>query len=328
MELADVRAAARLIAPHTPPTPLVRVPESWLPSPETTLFLKREDCQRSGSFKGRGALHFLTRLAAEGLVRGVVTYSSGNHGRAVAEAAAALGVSALVAVPDAVDPSKEAAIRAAGAEVVHAGPTSASRREAGERAATERGWSIVPPFDHEWIVAGQGSLTLEILEELRQRDLHLDGLWVPVGGGGLASGQAVALAEAAPAACLHTVEPAGASCLARSVAVGERVALEESASVADGLLPLAVGDLNWRILSAAASSSPPRLRTHTVADDVIVNSLRRLRLDLGIPSEPSGAVAAAPFLAPDAEVEVPGGVHVAVVSGGNVDSARLTRLIE
>ncbi len=320
MDIDAIRAAYRRIRSTVERTPLAAVPADRLPRRDVELLLKLECRQRSGAFKARGATHFLERLREESpSVRGVVTYSSGNHGRAVAEAARAAGLAAVVTVPDGIDPSKAAAITAAGAELIRAGGTSESRREAAIATAESRGFAIVPPFDHDWIIAGQGTVGLEILDEV----FELAGVWIPVGGGGLAAGVATAIRAVRPEARIYGVEPEGAASLAASLAAGTRTLLERAHSVADGLLPLQVGERNWAILSEA------RVEGVTVSEEEIVDSLRILRA-LGIESEPSGAVAAAPLLLADriaAGGAAPPGTHVAIVSGGNVAPERLRKLL-
>jgi len=303
-------------------TPLVEVPGRWLPE-GARLFLKLEDRQRSGSFKARGAAHFIERLCDERTPAGVITYSSGNHGRAVAEAAAARRIPALVTVPDGIDASKARAIIDAGAELVLAGGTSESRRERAQSIAADRGWSLIPPFDHEWIIEGQSTVAAEIIEDLP----GLSDLWSPVGGGGLAAGSAATLAAHAPEVRLHAVEPEGAAAYSASVRSGRRVRLDRAESVADGLLPLSIGERNWEWLRRVAA------RPVTVTEAQILASLRILRLELGVAAEPSGAVSAAPLLAGGARSEGSGsgagepGVHAAIVSGGNIAPERLERLL-
>ncbi len=322
MNWESIEEAQRRIEKSIVRTLLFEVPSRFCPMGARVL-LKLENTQISGSFKARGAFNFIDRLcSAPTLPPGVVTFSSGNHGRAVAEAAAARGLPALVTVPDDVDSAKAAAIAAAGAEVVRAGPTSESRCERALAIAEERGWTVIPPFDHDWIIEGQATAAAEILEDCPD----LTDLWVPVGGGGLSAGSAATLLARGPEVRLHAVEPAGAAGYAESVARGERVRLEGTASVADGLLPLAIGERNWAWLR--------RIEAHpvTVTEAMILASFRRMRLDLGIEAEPSGAVAAAPLLFPPrserSEAGLLPGVHVAIVSGGNVDSLRVQRLLE
>ncbi len=320
VSLAAVRDAATLLVDRVRRTPLLEVPASIHHCDGVDLFLKLECNQVSGAFKARGARHFLARLLAAGQPpAGVVTYSSGNHGRAVAEAAAAFDLPAVVTVPDHVDASKEQAIVAAGAEAIRAGATSESRESLARQIAAERGWVIVPPFDHEWIVAGQGTAMLEILDELGAAPT---GVWAPVGGGGLAAGCAAVLREAAPETTLHTVEPTGAACFAAAARAGEVVRLDSVDSVADGLLPLSVGTLNFHTLIAT------RYRAHTVEDDAIAQTFRTLRRGLAVECETSGAVSSTPIITgPHDGHEIDPGVHVAIVSGGNIAPARLAKLL-
>lgn len=322
MDLNDaaVAAAAERIMSRVQRTPLYEVPSEDLPG-GVRLLLKLECTQVAGAFKARGAHHFISRLLDAGRPAGVMTYSSGNHGRAVAEAARAEGIAALVVVPDHVDPSKEANIRAAGAEVVYGGPTSQSRKDVADSLSAERGWVIIPPFDHPWIIAGQATAGREILEEIPEPT----GVWTPVGGGGLAAGLAVALREASPSTTLNTVEPEGASTFASSHRAGELRALETADSVADGLLPLRVGSLNWHVLSTQGDWSRPVV-AHTVSDSAITRNFARLIQRYGLAVEPSAAVSSVPFFDSEARSIEPG-VHVAIVSGSNVSDERRQRLL-
>ena len=317
-----ISLAARRIAESVRRTPLVEVPAARLPD-GVRLLLKLECQQVAGAFKARGAHHFLDRLLAEHAaagttLAGVITYSSGNHGRAVAEAAAAREVPALVTVPDGVDRSKAASIERAGAELVRAGPTSESRKARALEIAEERGWAVVPPFDHDWIIEGQGTVTAEILEECPE----VTDLWAPVGGGGLAAGAARTLLLRAPSVRLHCVEPEGAAAFGASVAAGERVTLASTTSVADGLLPLAIGERNWQWLREKGAIA------ETVTDEKVVATLALFHRELEVRAEPSGAVAATPLLNPAPDDPPRAGVHVAIVSGGNVDPRRLAALLE
>lgn len=307
--------ARRRIAGRVSRTPLIEVPGRWLPT-GARLFLKLECEQVSGSFKARGAAHFIDRLCDARMPPGVLTFSSGNHGRAVAEAASARRIPALVTVPEGIDGSKARAIVEAGAELVRAGTTSESRRVRAEEIAAERGWTVIPPFDHEWIIEGQSTVAAEIIEDLPEAS----DLWAPVGGGGLAAGSAALLAARAPHVRLHAVEPEGAAAYAESVRRGRRVRLERAESAADGLLPLSIGERNWTWLCRVAA------RPVTVSERQILASLRRLRLDLSVAAEPSGAVAPAALLTAGTGAEIPG-VHVAIISGGNIDPERLAGLL-
>ncbi len=328
--IADLATeAAQMLQDQLIRTPLVEIPAGLLPAGPDRLFLKLECHQVSGSFKARGATHFIERLlrdaavAGEPLPAGVLTYSSGNHGRAVSEVAAAHGLPALVVAPETIDAVKAKAVTAAGAELVRVGPTTDERKERAEQIAAERGWTMIPPFDHDWIMAGQGTLLLEVLEDLELLEVlgGLDHLWVPVGGGGLSGGCAAVAAVEAADCQVHTVEPVGSASLAQSLAAGQHLRLEQTASEADGLLPLTVGDRNWQVLSAL------KVVPEVISERQLIQSLKILHHKVEIAAEPSGACAAAPILAANPEEPLPGGIHVAVVSGGNVSAERLARLL-
>lgn len=290
---ADVRAARERIDRFVRRTPLVA-------SPHPGLWLKLENEQRSGAFKARGAFAALTarRLAPAG----VVTHSSGNHGRALAEAAAELGIPATVVVPDTAAAHKVAAIERAGATVLTVAP--AERRSVADALARD-GRTLVPPFDDEDVMAGQGTTGLEICE---QAPHPVSRVWVPVGGAGLLSGVAVALSGTGTT--VTGVEPALAADYADSVARGRRVSWPVEATsrtVADGLRLPSVGERPWRHLRAL------RIGVVTVSEDQIHAALDWLD-GIGIAAEPSGAVSVAGALACG---PVSSGMEVAIVSGGN-----------
>jgi threonine dehydratase len=295
----DVRAAAVRIAPFVQRTRLV-------PTPDPTLWLKLENEQRSGAFKARGAFSALTSLAAEQRAHGVVTHSSGNHGRALAEAAAALGCPVTIVVPDNALPHKVAAIRAAGATVVVVAVAERAERAA---ALVEQGLTLVPPFDHLDVMAGQGTVALELLEQTRALGLPLRRVWAPIGGGGLLSGIAVALDDTGVTPV--GVEPDLAADYVDSVHQKRLVAWsvrDTSRTVADGLRLPSVGRLPWAHLDAR------HVRAVTVGEGEILAAQQWLD-DLGISAEPSGAVSVA--AARRGRRDPGDGVEVAVVSGGN-----------
>lgn len=293
---ADVLAAAQRIAPYVRRTRLV-------PSTRDRLWLKLENEQRSGAFKARGAFSALTALTPQQRAQGVVTHSSGNHGRALAEAAAALGCPVTVVVPDNAMPHKVQAIRACGARVLVVPVADRAHRAA---ALVASGLTFVPPFDHREVMAGQGTVALEVLEQAAEHPLDLRRIWAPVGGGGLLSGIAVALDGSQVTAV--GAEPELAGDFADSVRHGQRRAWDVSATartVADGLRLPSVGELPWRNLHARG------VAVVTVTECEIIQAQSWLD-EQGIVSEPSGAVSVAAALRSDAV-----GVDVAVVSGGN-----------
>jgi threonine dehydratase len=307
--LDDVRAAAKNIAGIAVRTPLL--PCSW----EDGLYLKPENLQPMGAFKIRGALHALASLPAAVRAAGVVTESSGNHGQALAYAGRRLAAPVVVVMPDVASPAKIEATRGYGAEVVLVPP--AERSSHVQRLVNERGLTFVPPYDHRDIIAGQGTIGLEILADLSDVDTVL----VPVGGGGLASGVATAVRSLAPHVTVIGVEPALAADAAESLAAGElRIWPTEQTyrTVADGLRT------NLSALTLA------HLRVHlagivTVTDEEILSTVRVLARSARIVAEPSGAVAMAAYL--HRRDELPGGRTVAIVSGGNIEPGLLARVL-
>src|SRR5947207_10309927 len=208
-------------------------------------YLKLENLQPIGAFKIRGAYNAISRLPPAARRAGVITYSSGNHGQAVAYAAQLLGIRAVVVMPETAPAVKVAGVQKWGGEVVFAGRTSQDRQVKAEELSAREGLAVVPPFDHPDIVAGQATVGLEIAADLPD----VGTVVVPVGGGGLISGVVVGLAAAGSVARVWGVEPAGAPKLARSLAAGRPVRLERTASLADGLITLSVGDIPFAQLA-------------------------------------------------------------------------------
>jgi threonine dehydratase len=303
--LDDIRLAADDIAGVAVRTPLL--PCLW----DDDLLLKPESLQPVGSFKLRGATHAVARLAAEQRARGVVTHSSGNHGQALAYAARVAGAPCTVVIPEAAPPVKVDQVRAFGAEVVLVPP--AERQERAERIAAEQGRTLVPPFDHRHVIAGQGTIGLEIVEDLPDVDVVL----VPVGGGGLSAGVATAVKALRPSAAVIGVEPAYAADARDSLAAGEVVVwdvVRTYRTSADGL----------RTNLSALTFAHLRERLDgivTVTEQEIIAAMARLVLGSRLVVEPSGAVATAARMFH--REELPAGRTVAVVTGGNVDPAML-----
>ena len=303
--LDAIQAARARIAPTARVTPVV--PASSDPA-WAHLWLKCENLQLGGAFKLRGALNFVGQMDPDVAARGVVTFSSGNHGQALAIAAGHFGIPATVVMPTTAPAVKVDGARRFGADVRFAGTTSIDRQLAAETLAAGRGLTVVPPFDHPHIIAGQGTSGIEILEQCA----GVAAVYVPVGGGGLISGIAAAVRRLAPGVRVVGVEPAGADKMTRSLAAGAPRSLERSASIADGLLALRPGDLTFAHVSALVD------QIVTVTDDEIRAAMRFLAAHAKLVAEPSGAasVAGAMRLAPAGS----DGVHVAVVSGGNVSA--------
>src|SRR3954463_15141765 len=222
---ADITLARERIKAVARETPLIDV-SAIAGHP---LWLKCESLQPGGAFKIRGAYNMIAQLPAGERARGVIPYSSGNHGQAVAISARALGIPAVVVMPTTAPAVKVEGAKAFGAEVVFAGTTTIHRRAKAEEIAAARGLTMVPPFDHEWVIAGQGTLGLEILEQCPGVGTVL----APVGGGGLIAGVAAAIKQAKPDVTVIGVEPAGAASMKTSIDAGEIRTLETVQSIAD-----------------------------------------------------------------------------------------------
>jgi threonine dehydratase len=304
--LDEVRAAADRITGVAWRTPLLAERTARLEAAKR-IRLKCENLQQGGAFKLRGAYNFIALLTEEERSRGVITYSSGNHGRAVALAARQLGLPAVVVVPVDAPSVKVEGIRRLGAEVFHEGTTSVQRKRRAEEIAAERGMKIVPPFDHRHIIAGQGTVGLEIVEDWP----HVQRVVVPVGGGGLLSGVAAAVRALLPEAEVFGVEPSGAASMSRSLEAGHPVELESVASVADGLKPVRPGDLTFAHVDALVSG------VIVVEDEEILKALAWCAEECHLLVEPSGAAGVAAVMSgrlPDPDVPT-----AIILSGGNVD---------
>src|SRR6267378_692593 len=275
--------------------------------------LKLENEQPVGAFKIRGAYNAIRKLPHTVRQHGVITYSSGNHGQAVAYAAKQFGVRAVIVMPETAPAVKVEGVKQWGGEVVLAGRTSEDRRIKAEEIAARDGLAVVPPFDHADIVAGQATVALEIVEQLPE----VETVVVPVGGGGLISGIVAGLAAVDSKAVVWGVEPAGAPKLHHSLAAGAPVQLERTASIADGLITLSVGAIPF----AELSRQRDRMRgVVLVEDDSIRAAVQFLWRTRRLAVEPSGAATTAALLAG----AVPRSrTTVLVVSGGNVDRSLL-----
>ena len=299
--IAEIQQARERIRPIVQVTPMVDVSAAA----GRPLFLKCENLQPGGAFKIRGAYNMVAQLSDDQRRRGVITYSSGNHGQAMALAARQLGAPAVVVMPTTALAVKVDGARAFGAEVILAGTTSTERRERAEAEASRRGLTMVPPFDHEWIIAGQATIGLEILEQLPDAAA----VAVPIGGGGLAAGVAAAIKQTNPKVRVVGVEPHGAAAMQAALAAGHPVTLSRTASIADGLMPVRVGDLTFEHVRRFADA------VVSVADDRIVAAMLWAFTRAKIVAEPSGAASLAAAL--DGAIDAAGPI-VAIVSGGNV----------
>ena len=309
VSLDDIRSAAERIRGIARTTPLLDV-SSLAGRP---LFLKCESLQPGGAFKIRGAYNMVAQLSPEQRARGVVTYSSGNHGQAMALAARELGALAVVVMPTTAPPIKIEGARAFGAEVILEGTTSVDRLRRAQKEAETRGLTMVPPFDHEWIIAGQGTLGLEILEQRPD----VEAILVPVGGGGLLAGVATAVKAVKRSVRIIGVEPAGAAAMKASFDAGEPVTLPRTASVADGLMPVRPGDLTYAHARTFVDE------VVTVEDPQIIDAVLWAFEKAKIVAEPSGAATIAAALFDRIQCAGP---LVAIVSGGNMAMERLAEL--
>jgi threonine dehydratase len=277
------------------------------------LHLKCENLQPIGAFKIRGAYNMIAQLDPAERARGVLTYSSGNHGQAVAYAAKVLGIPAVIVMPTTAPAVKVQGARALGAEVIFEGTTTLHRRARAEQEQTARGLMMVPPFDHEWIIEGQGTAGLEILEDLPETGTVV----VPVGGGGLISGVSGAVKALRPGVRVVGVEPAGAPKMSVSLAAGHPVTLESTTSIADGLLAIRPGDLTFAYAQRFVDDIVQ------VSDEAIIRATLWLFDRARLVVEPSGAASVAAVF--EDLVNGPEPV-VAMISGGNVALETLTGL--
>jgi threonine dehydratase len=286
MGVADVRAAAERLAGRVIRTPALRC-EALDRLAGAEVWLKAENLQHVGAFKARGALNGLSLLDPAVRARGVITYSSGNHAQAVAYAARSFGVAATIAMPTDAPSVKVAGVRALGATIVFAGTTSDDRREAALALAEASGAVIIEPFDHPHTIAGQGTATLELCEQVAEATDggRLDALIVPVGGGGLLAGACLVCADAGIP--VYSAEPRSCDAFARSVEAGARVDVQPGPTLADGLKPVRIGALNWEIAGPAVAG------VFRVDEPELGLALVRLLLGAKVLVEPSGAAALA-----------------------------------
>jgi threonine dehydratase len=311
---ASIREAARGLAGIAFRTPLLPAP--WLDlGLGAEVRLKCENLQRTGTFKIRGAYTALARLTADERARGVITFSSGNHGQALACAAGLFGVPAVVVMPTTAPSVKVEGARRLGAEIVLEGTTSLDRRQRAEQIAAERGLTMVPPFDHPDIIAGQGTVGLEILDEWPEADTIV----TPVGGGGLLAGIAAWARFARPDCRLIGVEPENAAALRRSLDAGRPVTIEPAPTLADGLAPVRPGDLTFAHARELVDD------VLLVSEDELLDATRSLIRGSRLLVEFSGAAAVAALLS--GRLPVRGRRVAAVLSGGNLDLRAATPLL-
>ena len=311
--IGDLEAAASVLAPVAVRTPLLPA-DALTEIVGAPVWIKPEMLQRGGAFKFRGAYNYVSHLDPEERKRGVIAPSSGNHAQAVALAAKLFGVPATVVMPTTVTTAKANGAKRLGARVVLAGTTTAHRMERAEELTREEGLALVPPYDHPTIIAGQGTVGLEIAADLP----NVDTVLVPVGGGGFSAGVAAAIKMRAPNARVIGVEPTGAPKLSRARAAGKPVKLEHSGGLADGLLAVEIGTVTF------AHHQKYLDDVVLVDDDALARAMRLLLDRMKLVVEPSGAITVAALM----EHKIaPRGPTVAVLSGGNIEWDGLRALL-
>jgi threonine dehydratase len=334
--LSDIHAARARLDGVTTRTPLIEfspgVPNPWvaqvslplrdlgisLPDQTRRLFLKPENQQPIGAFKLRGAYNKIASLSEEERKRGVITYSSGNHAQGVGYAARALGVKAVIVMPDNAPAIKREATSALGADIVLVGPGSTERQLKAEELAAEHGYIIVPPYNDEYIIAGQGTIGLEILEDMPDVETVL----APVGGGGLISGVAAAIKLTKPEVNVFGVEPELAADAQASLRAGKIVnfaADQVTRTLADGLRTQSVGAINFDHMQCFVDG------IITVTEDEIRETMKHLASNPSTVAEPSGAVATAGFLFHANQLPKTR-LNVAIISGGNIEPQMLAEI--
>jgi threonine dehydratase len=320
VSLHDIQQARALLDGIAVRTPLFEWTDA---ADQRKLFLKLENLQPIGAFKLRGAYNKVASLSDDERRRGVISYSSGNHAQGVAYAARALGVKAIIVMPSNAPKNKLEATAALGAEIVAVGPSSEERRLRAEQLAAEHGYAIVPPYNDEKIIAGQGTVGLEILEDLP----NVETVLVPVGGGGLISGISAAIKLSnpklgQPRVKVIGVEPELAADAQASLRAGRIVSFpaeQVSQTLADGLRTQSIGAINFEHIRAYVDDIV------SVTEDEIREAMRALSANVKTLAEPSGAVAPAAFLFHADELPNTK-INVAVISGGNIDPKLLAEL--
>jgi threonine dehydratase len=309
--IGDVRAAAERIRPYVHRTPLL-ASRSLSEKAGVDIRLKCENLQRAGAFKIRGAMNALLQLSADERKRGVVAFSSGNHAQGVALAARILGIRATIVMPEGSVATKVAATQAYGAEVVTAGVTAATRDNVAREIASKTGAAVIPPFDDDRVIAGAGTVGLEIAEEWPD----VQNVVVPLGGGGLLAGIAVAVTSLNVRANVYGVEPRAGNDGEQSFRTGKIVTIEPPKTIADGARTLAIGARNFAIIRERVKN------VVSVDDDILLETLQFAMYRTKLVIEPTGALGIAAVLSRTIEVSGPTAI---VVSGGNLDFSLLCK---
>jgi len=319
VSIEDIRAAAERLKGVAVETPLLEFP-CLNERVGGRVLLKAETLQVTGSFKIRGAYNRIAQMTAVERARGLIAWSSGNHAQGVARAAQLVGTPATILMPKDAPRSKVEGTRGFGAEIVFFDRYTESREAIGHRIAEERGLVIVPSYDDERIIAGQGTCGLEIARQAQDRGLAIDQLLVCAGGGGLSAGSSIAFAAESPATKIYTVEPEGYDDIARSLETGIRATSDVTRkSIADALLTPTPGELTWPILKAHVAGG--LAVTEAQIRDAVRYGFRTLNLKI----EPGGAVALAAVLA--GAIDVANKVTALTLSGGTVDAELFCSLV-
>jgi threonine dehydratase len=314
IDFEDVERAARRLDGVAQRTP-VFTSRTLDQRTDAHVHLKAECFQRGGAFKFRGAYNKISSLDEDALRRGVIAFSSGNHAQAVAIAAALLGTHATIVMPEDAPAAKLDATRGYGAEVVLYDRWTESREEIGARLAAERGLELVRPYDDPLVMAGQGTVALELLEDVPELDLLL----APVSGGGLIAGCATAAKTRRPEIRIVGIEPEAGDDTRRSLAAGDRIHIDVPRTIADGLQAPEPGELTFEVNRRLVDD------VVTVTDDEIVEAMAFLFDRLKLVAEPSGATGVAALLS--GKLDVRGARVGVVISGGNVGAARFAELL-
>lgn len=308
----DIEAAAEQLKGKAADTPLLESPAL----DELTggrILIKAECLQRTGSFKFRGAFNRLSRLGASARRKGVVTYSSGNHAQGVAEAARMLGISATIVMPEDAPRLKIRRTRQRGGDIVFYDRRTGDRAAIARSIAEETGRTLVPPFDDPRIIAGQGTVGLDLIRQMRALGTEPDVVLVPCGGGGLVAGVATAVKAFLPDAAIYAVEPEGFDSTGRSLRADERIVLGPDDSTICDALQSSAGELTFAINRQLLSGG------FAVNDDQVRHAMALAFEELKLVAEPGGAAALAALL--DGRLDTANRVIAVVISGGNVDPA-------
>jgi len=310
---ADVQSAAAQLASVAHRTPVI-TSHTLDERVGAKVFLKCENLQRMGAFKFRGAYNAMSRLSDAEKSRGVITFSSGNHAQAIALSGKLLGVKTVVVMPDNAPQTKLAATRGYGAEVILFNPAETDRKALAESLAAEHGYSVIPPFDHPHVIAGQGTSTLELIEEVGELDMLL----TPVGGGGLLSGCALAAKGASPNCKVIGVEPELADDATQSFRTKKLTTIAYPPTIADGTRTVSLGDITFPLILENVDDFA------TVTEEAIKAAVRFAFFRLKLVIEPSGILGLAALLS---GVVKPTGKVGVIISGGNIDAPTMSLIL-